>query len=281
MSFLARFPILRLALGCVALTPAALLATSNPSPMPLPAYRHAALPVETRVADLLGRMTLEEKVGQIMMWDARAEDLSFITTRQPGSILHILGEKINRAQDLAAQNRLGIPLLVGEDGIHGHSFWKGATIFPTQLSLAASWDAGLMEKVGRVTAEEMVPTGVLWTFSPVLCLTRDLRWGRVGETFGEDPYLIGEFAAAMIRGYQGKGLDDPTAVLATAKHIPRPAKIQPISRIATGTAWSQAPIASNASPTPRLSAPTYRPRRSASISPAMARAPCTWPACYE
>lgn len=187
--------------------------------MPTPAYRNPALSVEERVADLLGRMTLEEKVGQIMMWDASGEDLSFIATRQPGSILHILGEKINRAQDLAAKNRLGIPLLVGEDGIHGHSFWKGATIFPTQLSLAASWDAGLMEKVGRVTAEEMVPTGVLWTFSPVLCLTRDLRWGRVGETFGEDPYLIGEFAAAMIRGYQGKGLDDPTAVLATAKHF--------------------------------------------------------------
>jgi len=187
--------------------------------MSTPAYRNPALPVEERVADLLGRMTLEEKVGQIMMWDARSEDLSFIATRQPGSILHILGEKINRAQDLAAQNRLGIPLLVGEDGIHGHSFWKGATIFPTQLALAASWDAGLIEKVGRVTAEEMAPTGVHWTFSPVLCLTRDLRWGRVGETFGEDPYLIGEFAAAMIRGYQGKGLDDPTAVLATAKHF--------------------------------------------------------------
>ena len=102
-------------------------------PMSTPAYRNAALSVEERVADLLGRMTLEEKVGQIMMWDARADDLSFITTRQPGSVLHILGEKINRAQDLAAKNRLGIPLLVGEDGIHGHSFWKGATIFRPSL----------------------------------------------------------------------------------------------------------------------------------------------------
>ena len=209
---------LGLALAALGLLPSASSAT-NDSAMSTPAYRNPALSVEERVADLLGRMTLEEKVGQIMMWDARSEDLSFIATRQPGSILHILGEKINRAQDLAAQNRLGIPLLVGEDGIHGHSFWKGATIFPTQLALAASWDAGLIEKVGRVTAEEMAPTGVHWTFSPVLCLTRDLRWGRVGETFGEDPYLIGEFAAAMIRGYQGKGLDDPTAVLATAKHF--------------------------------------------------------------
>lgn len=181
-------------------------------------YRNADLNIEERVADLLGRMTLEEKVGQIMQLDARGDDLSFINTRQPGSILHILGEKLNCAMDLAAQNRLGIPLLVGEDCIHGHSFWKGATIFPTQLALAASWNTDLLEQVGRVTAEEAAPTGIHWTFSPVLCLTRDLRWGRTGETFGEDPYLIGEFGAALIRGYQGKGLDDTNSILATAKH---------------------------------------------------------------
>jgi beta-glucosidase len=164
-------------------------------------------------------MTLEEKVGQLIMWDARSEDLSFINTRQPGSLLHILGAKIDRAMDLAAQNRLGIPLLVGEDGIHGHSFWPGATIFPTQLAMAASWNPELLEQVGRVTAEEMAPTGIHWTFSPVLGVARDLRWGRVGETFGEDTYLNGELGAALIRGYQGEGLDDPTAVLATAKHF--------------------------------------------------------------
>ncbi len=183
-----------------------------------PAYRNPSLSIEERVADLLGRMTLEEKVGQLIMWDARPDDLSFINTRQPGSILHILGEKLERAMDLAANNRLGIPLLVGEDAIHGHSFWKGATIFPTQLALACSWNPALLERVGRVTAEEVVPTGIHWTFSPVLCLTRDLRWGRTGETFGEDPYLIGELGAALIRGYQGKGPDDPAGILATAKH---------------------------------------------------------------
>lgn len=183
-----------------------------------PAYRNPTLSVEDRVADLLGRMTLEEKVGQLLMVDARSADLSFINTRQPGSILHILGEKVGRAMDLAAQNRLGIPLLVGEDAIHGHSFWPGATIFPTQLAMACSWNPALLEQVGRVTAAEVVPTGIHWTFSPVLCLTRDLRWGRVDETFGEDPYLIGEFGAALIRGYQGSGLDDPTGILATAKH---------------------------------------------------------------
>lgn len=183
-----------------------------------PAYLNPSLTVEARVADLLSRMTLEEKVGQLQMWDARPDDLSFINTRYPGSILHILGEKLNRAMDLAAQNRLGIPLLVGEDAIHGHSFWKGAAIFPTQLAMAASWNPELLEQVGRVTAREVVLTGIHWTFSPVLCLTRDLRWGRTGETFGEDPYLIGELGAALIRGYQGRGLDDPTAILATAKH---------------------------------------------------------------
>jgi beta-glucosidase len=186
--------------------------------MPTPAYHNAKLTVEERVADLLGRMTLEEKVGQLILWDARPEDLSFINTRQPGSILHILGEKVSRAMDLAAKNRLGIPLLVGEDAIHGHSFWKGATIFSTQLALASSWNPELLEQVGRVTAAEVIPTGIHWTFSPVLCLARDLRWGRIDETFGEDPYLIGELGAALIRGYQGKGLDDPTAILATAKH---------------------------------------------------------------
>ncbi len=183
-----------------------------------PAYLNPSLNVEERVKDLLSHMTLEEKVGQIMMLDARDDDLSFINTRFPGSILHILGEKLNRAMDLAAKNRLGIPLLVGEDAIHGHSFWKGANIFPTQLAMAASWNTDLLEQVGRVTAEEVVPTGIHWTFSPVLCLTRDLRWGRTGETFGEDPFLIGEFGAALIRGYQGKGLDDPQGILATAKH---------------------------------------------------------------
>src|SRR5690606_35231757 len=123
------------------------------------------------------------------------------------------------AHDLVQQTRLRIPLLVGEDCIHGHSFYEGATIFPTQLGMAASWDPELVERVARATAVEVAPTGIHWTFSPVLCIARDLRWGRVDETFGEDPYLIGELASAMVRGYQGEGLTDPTAILATAKHF--------------------------------------------------------------
>ncbi len=108
---------------------------------------------------------------------------------------------------------------MAEDCIHGHSFWEGATIFPTQLGMAATWDTDLVEQVARATAAEVAATGIHWTFSPVLCIARDLRWGRVDETFGEDPFLIGELASAMVRGYQGDGLDDPDAILATAKHF--------------------------------------------------------------
>jgi beta-glucosidase len=210
-------PFLGLAFGSIALV-ASSSQVSAQSATGVPPYRNPALSVDERVADLVARMTLKEKVGQLLMLDARGEELSFVNTRQPGALLHILGAKVGRAMDLAAKNRLAIPLLIGEDGIHGHSFWKDANIFPTQLAMAASWDPELLERMGRVTAEEMAPTGIHETFSPVLGVARDLRWGRTGETFGEDPYLNGELGAALIRGYQGKGLDDPTAVVATAKH---------------------------------------------------------------
>lgn len=182
-------------------------------------YRDASLTTAERVRDLLGRMTVEEKVGQMLQLDARDDLRDHILRRRVGSILHTSPERILEANVLTAETRLQIPLLVGEDCIHGHSFWPGATIYPTQLGLAASWDADLIERVARATAEEVAATGVHWTFSPVLCIARDLRWGRISETFGEDPYLIGELASAMVRGYQGNGLDDPTAILATAKHF--------------------------------------------------------------
>ncbi|MGR2751857.1 exo-beta-d-1,3/1,6-glucosidase [Agromyces arachidis] len=182
-------------------------------------YLDPATPVADRIADLLARMTNEEKVGQMMQLDAR-EDLEDQVLRQHvGSILHASPERIARAHDLVEQTRLRIPLLVGEDCIHGHSFFEGATIYPTQLGMAASWDADLLERVARATAVEVAATGVHWTFSPVLCIARDLRWGRIDETFGEDPFLIGELASAMVRGYQGGGLEDDTAILATAKHF--------------------------------------------------------------
>ncbi|MGB4136219.1 MAG: glycoside hydrolase family 3 protein, partial [Microbacterium sp.] len=182
-------------------------------------YQDAALPTAERVADLLSRMTVAEKIGQMMQLDARDDLEDQVLRVGVGSILHTSPERIVRAQELVERTRLRIPLLVGEDCIHGHSFWEGATIFPTQLGMAGSWDADLLERVARATAVEVAATGVHWTFSPVLCIARDLRWGRVGETFGEDPFLIGELASAMVRGYQGDGLADPTAILATAKHF--------------------------------------------------------------
>ena len=187
--------------------------------MTTPRYLNRRVSVANRVADLLARMSVEDKVGQMLQLDAR-EDLDDQVLRiGVGSILHTSPERVIRAHELTEQTRLRIPLLIGEDCIHGHSFWEGATIFPTQLGMAASWDPDLLERVARATAVEVAATGVHWTFSPVLCIARDLRWGRVDETFGEDPLLIGELAAAMVKGYQGEGLTDPTAILATAKHV--------------------------------------------------------------
>lgn len=163
-------------------------------------------------------MTLAEKVGQMMQLDGRTNAIEQVEKYTPGSLLHILDEKLEPAMDAAARTRLGIPLLIGEDGIHGHSFHAGATIFPTQLGLSTSFNRDLAKAVARATAREMSTTGAHWTFSPVLCIAREPRWGRVGETFGEDAFLIGELGAAMIEGYQGDGLSDPEAVLATAKH---------------------------------------------------------------
>ncbi|MBW9093281.1 glycoside hydrolase family 3 C-terminal domain-containing protein [Microbacterium jejuense] len=185
----------------------------------IPDYLDETLPVADRIADLLRRMTVEEKVGQMMQLDARDDLDDHVLRKHVGSILHTSPERVLRARELTLQTRLQIPLLVGEDCIHGHSFWEGATIFPTQLGMAGSWDAGLVERAARATAVEVAATGIHWTFSPVLCIARDLRWGRVDETFGEDPFLIGELASAMVRGYQGDGLSDPTAILATAKHF--------------------------------------------------------------
>ena len=188
----------------------------DPSGLP---YRDPTLPVARRLDDLLERMTLPEKVGQMLQLDARGDLDEIVHTRLAGSILHASPETLVAAVEQAARTRLGIPLLTADDCIHGHSFWPGATIFPTQLGMACTWDADLVERAARVTALEVSATGIHWTFSPVLCIARDLRWGRVGETFGEDPHLIGELGAAMVRGYQGDGLTDPTAILACAKHF--------------------------------------------------------------
>ena len=182
-------------------------------------YKDPALPLDVRVEDLLSRMTLAEKAGQMLQLDARGDVEDLVCGKLAGSLLHASPETMKQTRDLVARTRLQIPLLMADDCIHGHSFWSGATIFPTQLGMACTWDPGLVERGARAAAHEIAATGLHWTFSPVLCITRDLRWGRVNETFGEDPHLIGELGTAMIRGYQGDGLADRTAVLATAKHF--------------------------------------------------------------
>lgn len=188
-------------------------------------YKNPELPTEERIADLLGRMTLEEKVGQMMQLDARSGDLDdLIVNKHVGSILHTSPSDLPKAvETVNTKTRLGIPLVIGDDCIHGYSFWPGATIFPEQLGMATTWDSEKVQAAGRATAEEVSATGVHWTFSPVLCIARDTRWGRVGETFGEDPYLIGEMASSIVKGYQGGAkAGEPlakNAILACAKHF--------------------------------------------------------------
>ena len=188
-------------------------------------YKNPELPTEERIADLFGRMTLEEKVGQMMQLDARSGDLDdLIVNKHVGSILHTSPSDLPKAvETVNTKTRLGIPRVIGDDCIHGYSFWPGATIFPEQLVMATTWDSEKVQAAGRATAEEVSTTGVHWTFSPVLCIARDTRWGRVGETFGEDPYLIGEMASSIVKGYQGGAkAGEPLAkdaILACAKHF--------------------------------------------------------------
>ncbi|MGN0995367.1 MAG: glycoside hydrolase family 3 N-terminal domain-containing protein [Candidatus Ventricola sp.] len=177
--------------------------------------------VHTRVEQLLSRMTLEEKAAQMVQVPyamvGRKEALRWARLGA-GSFLHVLGDDAREVQREAMHSRLGIPVLFGIDAIHGHGLNEHATIFPTQLAVACSWDPALAEEMGRVTAREVATDGLHWTFSPVLCLARDTRWGRVGETFGEDPFLAGALGAAIVRGYQGDAPDDDEHILACAKH---------------------------------------------------------------
>ncbi len=177
--------------------------------------------VEEKVKELLGKMTLAEKVGQMIQIPysvaGREESLRWARLGA-GSFLHVLGDDARELQKEALNTRLGIPVLFGIDAIHGHGLNKNATIFPTQLAMASSWDTQALRRAGRITAKEVATDGLHWTFSPVLCLGRDTRWGRVNETFGEDPFLSGELGAAIIKGYQGESLDAPDSILACAKH---------------------------------------------------------------
>lgn len=177
--------------------------------------------IKNKVLELLSQMSVEEKIAQmtqISYADCTKEEARKWAKLGIGSFLHVLGDDARELQSIALSNRLGIPLLFGIDAVHGHCLNRKATIFPCQLGLASSFNRNLTRKVGRATAKEVAADGLHWTFSPILCLGRDPRWGRIDETFGEDPYLAGELGAELIRGYQGECLSDDDSIIACAKH---------------------------------------------------------------
>lgn len=173
-------------------------------------------PVEARVDELLAKMTLQEKIGQMHQVSAGMDASQAVADGLIGSILNCVNpEEINALQHVAVeQSRLGIPLLVGRDVIHGFR-----TIFPIPLGLAATFDPAIVEHGARVAAVEATASGIRWTFSPMLDIARDPRWGRVAEGSGEDPYLDSQMGAAMVRGYQGDNLAAPDAMAACIKHF--------------------------------------------------------------
>jgi beta-glucosidase len=194
-------------------------------------YKNSSLPIAERVEDLLTRMTLEEKIGQLsqifIIPENREEAKVLIRKGQLGSRIltgNALGgtarEKtpeiadLNEIQHVAVdESRLGIPLIHGRDIIHGHR-----TVFPIPLAMAATWDSELTRGAYAIAAKEAASTGVHWSFSPMLDIARDPRWGRIIEGFGEDPYLAAKMAAASVKGLQGDKPNSPTPLLACAKH---------------------------------------------------------------
>lgn len=213
-----------------------------------PLYLDAKQPVEKRIDDLMRRMTLEEKVAQMNQYvglehmrsaekdlteeelknnTARgfypgltSKDIAFMTEKGlVGSFLHVLtAEESNDLQKLAMKSRLRIPLLIGIDAIHGNAQVSGCTVYPTNIGLASAFDPAMAEKIARETALEMRATGSQWTFNPNIEISRDPRWGRVGETFGEDTYLVTQLGVASVKGYQGADYTGTDKVLACIKH---------------------------------------------------------------
>lgn len=174
--------------------------------------------IENKVETLLHKMTLEEKLGQMNQlspWDF--EDLAKrVRKGEVGSILNVVNpEEVNKIQKIAVEeSRLGIPLIVSRDVIHGYK-----TIFPIPLGQAATFNPEVVKEGARVAAIEASADGIRWTFAPMIDVARDPRWGRIAESCGEDPYLNAVMGTAMIKGYQGDSLNDPTAIAACAKHF--------------------------------------------------------------
>ncbi|MEU0535984.1 glycoside hydrolase family 3 protein [Amycolatopsis tolypomycina] len=212
-------------LGIGALAVGLLLASETPALAGnRPAYKDSWRPVKVRVADLLSRMSLDDKLGQMM----QAERLGVtspadVTSGRLGSLLSggssqptpntpvAWADMYDGFQKAALATPLGIPLIYGVDAVHGHNGVYGATVFPHNIGLGATRDPKLVEKIGRATADEVAGTGIDWDFAPCLCVARNDRWGRTYESFGEDPRLVTRMTS-IITGLQDKG------VLATAKH---------------------------------------------------------------
>ncbi len=182
-----------------------------------PIYLNPDQPIEKRVKDLLTRMTLEEKIGQMCQFSVFTEKYGkLVKGGKVGSFLNVLGaENTNKIQRIALeQSRLKIPLIFGFDVIHGYR-----TIFPIPLAEAATWNPQLVEKAASISALEATSAGIDWTFAPMVDIARDPRWGRIAEGFGEDPYLASVFSAAKVRGFQGKELSNPFTLVACLKHF--------------------------------------------------------------
>lgn len=171
---------------------------------------------QKRVEELLKKMTLDEKLGQMIQQNAQPQNDSLIKAGRLGSILNEVNvNEINRLQKLAVEEtRLGIPLLFGRDVIHGFN-----TIFPIPLAQASSWNPELVREAAHIAAVEARSSGINWTFAPMIDVTRDPRWGRIAEGFGEDPFLTSAMAKASVEGYQQHNLGDKFSIASCAKHF--------------------------------------------------------------
>jgi beta-glucosidase len=169
-----------------------------------------------RIEELLSQMTLDEKIGQMVQKNGGSFSDSLVKAGGIGSVLNEISvETQNRIQKIAVEeSRLGIPIIFARDVIHGFK-----TIMPIPLAQAATWNPQIVEKGARVAATEAASSGIRWTFSPMVDVTRDPRWGRIAECFGEDTYLTSEMGAAMVRGYQGQNLGDKTSIASCVKHL--------------------------------------------------------------
>ena len=213
---------------------AALVCVTEPSTAQrdTPAYKDPAAPTAARVADLLARMTIEEKVGQMTQADhASLASPSDVDSLFLGSVLSGGDSELpdvsaagwaahaEALQKRALMTRLGIPILYGVDAVHGHSNVKGAVVFPHNIGMGCTRNPSLVEEAARITALEVSGTAMHWNFAPCIAVVLDERWGRHYEGFGETPELAATLGAAAVRGMQGSDLSEPGRVLATAKHF--------------------------------------------------------------